>query len=171
MHFLESKCMNSLKISLKFVPTVRINNIPAVVQIMAWRRPGDKPLSEPMTVSLLTHKCVTRPQLLTHWTCVHPSLTRFIITTKQCYSWTSRVIEMFLVSLEPFTGDLTADENVLLSPYLGSIMVSHLFATRLTATKFQPGYLKTAVTVSTIFGTQIEATFAHDSSEIGDYSI
>ena len=29
---------------------------------MAWRRPGDKPLSEPMMVSLLTHLCVTRPQ-------------------------------------------------------------------------------------------------------------
>ena len=29
---------------------------------MAWRRPGDKPLSEAMLVSLLTHKCVTRPQ-------------------------------------------------------------------------------------------------------------
>ena len=29
---------------------------------MAWRRPGDKPLSESMVVSLLTHICVTRPQ-------------------------------------------------------------------------------------------------------------
>ena len=29
---------------------------------MAWRRPGDKPLSEPTMVSLLTHICVTRPQ-------------------------------------------------------------------------------------------------------------
>ena len=29
---------------------------------MAWRRPGDKPLSEPMLVSLLTHICFTRPQ-------------------------------------------------------------------------------------------------------------
>ena len=29
---------------------------------MAWRRPGDKPLSGPMMVSLLTHICVTRPQ-------------------------------------------------------------------------------------------------------------
>ena len=29
---------------------------------MAWRRPGDKPLSEPMMVCLLTHICVTRPQ-------------------------------------------------------------------------------------------------------------
>ena len=39
-----------LNISLKFVPTVRIDNIPALVQIMAWRRPGDKPLFEPMMV-------------------------------------------------------------------------------------------------------------------------
>ena len=44
-----------LKISLKFVLTVRNNNIPALVKIMAWRLPGDKPLSEPMMVSLLTH--------------------------------------------------------------------------------------------------------------------
>ena len=29
---------------------------------MAWHRPGDKPLSEPMMVSLLMHICVTRPQ-------------------------------------------------------------------------------------------------------------
>ena len=29
---------------------------------MAWRRPGDKPLTEPMMVSSLTHICVTRPQ-------------------------------------------------------------------------------------------------------------
>ena len=29
---------------------------------MAWRRPGDKPLSEPMMVNLLTHICVTGPQ-------------------------------------------------------------------------------------------------------------
>ena len=33
-----------------------------LVQIMAWRRPGDKPLSEPMMFNLLTHICVTRPQ-------------------------------------------------------------------------------------------------------------
>ena len=51
-----------LRISLKFVPKVRINNIPSLVQIMAWRRPVDKPLSEPMMVSLPTHICVTRPQ-------------------------------------------------------------------------------------------------------------
>ena len=52
----------SIKISLKFVPKGPINNVPALVQIMAWRRPADKPLSEPVIVSLLTHICVTRPQ-------------------------------------------------------------------------------------------------------------
>ena len=45
-----------------FIPIGPINNMPALVQIMAWRRPGDKPLSEPMVVGLLTHICVTRPQ-------------------------------------------------------------------------------------------------------------
>ena len=48
--------------SLKFIPKGLINNNPALVQIMAWRRPGDKPLFEPIMVTLLTHICVTRPQ-------------------------------------------------------------------------------------------------------------
>ena len=48
--------------SLKFVPKGPINNIPALVQIMAWRCPGDKPVSEPMLIFVLMHICVTRPQ-------------------------------------------------------------------------------------------------------------
>ena len=60
--FLNETVWISITISLKFVPTGPIKNIPALVQIMAWRRPGDKPLSEPMIVRLLTHICVTRPQ-------------------------------------------------------------------------------------------------------------
>ena len=52
----------SIKMSLKFVPKGPINNIPALVQIMAWRRSGDKPLPEAMVVRLLTHICVTRHQ-------------------------------------------------------------------------------------------------------------
>ena len=47
-----------IKISLK----CPIINILALVQIIAWCWPGDKPLSEPMIVSLLTHICVTRPR-------------------------------------------------------------------------------------------------------------
>ena len=60
--FLNENVRISIKISLKFVLKDPINNIPALVQIIAWCRPGDKPLSEPMMVSLLTHICVTRPQ-------------------------------------------------------------------------------------------------------------
>ena len=48
----------SIEISLQFVPQDPINNIPVLVQIMAWWRPGKKPSSEPMMVSLLTHTCV-----------------------------------------------------------------------------------------------------------------
>ena len=51
-----------IKISLKFVPKGPINNIAALVQIMARRRSGDKPLYKPMMVSLPTHICVARPQ-------------------------------------------------------------------------------------------------------------
>ena len=60
--FLNENTWISIKISLKFVPRGPINKLPALVRIMAWRRSGDKPLSEPMVVSLLTHICVTRPQ-------------------------------------------------------------------------------------------------------------
>ena len=52
----------SIKISLKFVPKGPINNIPALVQIMAWCHSGDKPLYEPKMVSLPTHICVARHQ-------------------------------------------------------------------------------------------------------------
>ena len=60
--FLNENSRISINISLKFVPKSLINNIPALVQIMAWRRPGDKPLSEPMMVRLPMHICITRPQ-------------------------------------------------------------------------------------------------------------
>ena len=52
----------SIKISLKFFPKGPVDNNPALVQIRAWRRPGDRPLSEPMLVSVLTHIWVVRPQ-------------------------------------------------------------------------------------------------------------
>ena len=46
--FLNENVWISIKSSLKFVPKGPIDNIPALVQIVAWRRPGDKPLYEPM---------------------------------------------------------------------------------------------------------------------------
>ena len=64
--FLNENGRISIKISLKFVPKVPITNIPALVPIMAWRRPGAKPLSEPMMVRWPTHICVIRPQWIKH---------------------------------------------------------------------------------------------------------
>ena len=73
--FLNESVWISINISLMFVLGGPINDIPALVQVMAWRRPGDKPLSEPMMIRLPTHICVTRPQwvngglcsLSAHW--------------------------------------------------------------------------------------------------------
>ena len=59
------KCIffnENVLISLNFVSKVRINNISALVHTMAWCQSGDKPFSELMMASLLTHLCVTRPQ-------------------------------------------------------------------------------------------------------------
>ena len=44
------------KISLKFVPKGPINDIPALVKIMAWCRSGDKSLSETLMVRLSMHR-------------------------------------------------------------------------------------------------------------------
>ena len=74
-HFLNTlSWMKMLQFRLQFHLSLflrAINNISALVQIMAWRRPGDKPLPEPMMACLLTHTCITRPQWvklpLSHW--------------------------------------------------------------------------------------------------------
>ena len=63
MYFPEWKCK---KIWLRFhwslLPRVQLTIFTTLIQIMAWRRPADKSLSEPMMFSLLTHIRVTRPQ-------------------------------------------------------------------------------------------------------------
>ena len=60
--FLNENVWISIKISLEFVPKGPINNIPALVQMMVWCCPGNKPSSEPMMFSLPTYICVIRPQ-------------------------------------------------------------------------------------------------------------
>ena len=72
--FLNENAWIAFKISLKFIPKVWINNILTLVQIMAWHRPGDKPLSETMMVSLQMHTCITRPQWAKFWSPICPSL-------------------------------------------------------------------------------------------------
>ena len=68
---LNENVLISLKISLKFLPDVPVNNITALVLIMVWRRTGDEPLSEPWWlvhrriyastgINGLTHSCKNR---------------------------------------------------------------------------------------------------------------
>ena len=93
-------CEFLLKISLTFVPKAPINNIPSLVQIMVWRRPGDKPLSEPMMVGLLTHICVTRPQ----WVKESP-ITKFtmgILTHERT---------VFALQRGPLSTDISSEDN------------------------------------------------------------
>ena len=45
--FLNENCSIPIRISLKFVPKSPIDNVPALVQVMAWRQTGSKPLLEP----------------------------------------------------------------------------------------------------------------------------
>ena len=60
--FFNENCCILIKFSLKYVCKDPIDDNRALVQIMDWRRSGDKPLSEPMMISLPTHICVTRLQ-------------------------------------------------------------------------------------------------------------
>ena len=46
--FMNEKFCILIKISLQFVPKSPIDHKPALVYVMAWRRPGAKPLTEPM---------------------------------------------------------------------------------------------------------------------------
>ena len=87
----------SLQVSLKFV---WINNIATLVPIMAWRWPGDKPLSGPIIVTLWTHICITRPKwvrgdamdvgfprggkLFGHWLFKIPGLSVHVFWRVQC---------------------------------------------------------------------------------------
>ena len=90
--FVNEKFYILIKISLKFVPTGPNNNIPSLFQIMAWRWSGDKPLSETMVISWLTHICVTRPQ----WVNTHPNhrLAGEIRCAKNNMAYTVNVMNM-----------------------------------------------------------------------------
>ena len=67
--YLNENVRLSIKISLKFVPKGPMNKIPALVQIMAWRRPG-----------AYMHICVTRPQ----WVNLLPTIDAFIYELVEC---------------------------------------------------------------------------------------
>ena len=47
--FLNENILTSIKISLKLVSKGPINAFPVLVQIMAWRQPGEKQMSEQLS--------------------------------------------------------------------------------------------------------------------------
>ena len=87
--FLNENIWIPIEISLKIVPRGSISNIPALVQIMAWRRSGDKPLSEPMMIRLPTHICVTRPKWVNEFHCCH---WLNVYSTSLPWFWRDRVL-------------------------------------------------------------------------------
>ena len=93
--FLNETEYHSMKIPLKYVPKVPINNIPALVQIMAWRRLGAEPLSELMIVVLPTHIYVTRSQWVKHRsirTLCNPDLNKWIKSNQNKVFVTSDIL-------------------------------------------------------------------------------
>ena len=61
MHFSNENILISIRISQSVITKGPINNIPALFQIMAWPRPGNKPLSQP-----IMYICVSWPQWINH---------------------------------------------------------------------------------------------------------
>ena len=64
--FMKTVIFFFIKIALKYVPNGPINNDPVLVQIMAWHKTGNKPLSEPMMAYLETHICIIGSDELIH---------------------------------------------------------------------------------------------------------
>ena len=58
-----------LRVHWSFFPRVQLNNIPALFQIMACRRPGDNPLTQPMMINLLLPQWInlTDPEIEIFW--------------------------------------------------------------------------------------------------------
>ena len=59
-NFVNENISISIKIWLKVIPKDPINNVPAVVQIMAWRLPATSHYLNQLWSTILTHTCDTR---------------------------------------------------------------------------------------------------------------
>ena len=83
--FLNENVWISTEISLTFICRCPINNIPALVQIIALHLSGNKSLSEPIMVSLLTHIYVTLSQWIKELVLIE--LWDFMQETTQSTHW------------------------------------------------------------------------------------
>ena len=83
--FLKENAQFFIKISLKDP----IDNVTALVQVMVWRRPADKPLSEPIMVRSPTHIWVTWPQWINVVLCIQYLSVKEILNVSLLYEWKS----------------------------------------------------------------------------------
>ena len=131
--------MLEFRISLKFVPKGPINNILALVQIMAWCPSGMVPLSEPMMVSLSTHICVPGPQWVKYQSSVYlssvignaecvlrlddtwqmngQSLTEFLVLVRFLGDNTSMKLDTWFVTTSPGTSIISSGPSILIQFY------------------------------------------------------
>ena len=79
--FMKENVWIPFKISLKFIPKDPVNNIPELVQIMAWRRPGDRYINDvlryEMKKSCCACLCSIYPGLILG---LHPGNERHVVT-------------------------------------------------------------------------------------------
>ena len=80
--FLNENVQMSLKISLKFVPKALINNIPALLQIMACRLVGTKPLSKQPLAHWQTRLIAVASEVIYCWyhVYIHRAVARFALS-------------------------------------------------------------------------------------------
>ena len=95
--FLNEIICISRKVSLWFVRNRRINNILALVEIMAWCRPDNKPLSKRMMISSLMHICITGPQWVTYVRIQFISFSCLLIVHKDSFCQTQRTSHLLLL--------------------------------------------------------------------------
>ena len=94
--FLNENGLISIRISLKFIPMGPINNIPVVIQIMAWRRPGDKPLSYLNQWRLFYWRSYTSVVLNGLISYPLDVFHKIIYTSMRCKSWWVSLIARFM---------------------------------------------------------------------------
>ena len=68
---------------------------------MAWRRPGDKPLSEPLMANLPTHICVARPQWVKCDFSLIPLFWHCLIVSHIIFVYNSNITVTILKSVWP----------------------------------------------------------------------
>ena len=100
--FLNENVRISMQISLKFVPYGPIDNKSALVQVMAWRRTGDKPLPEAMMTQFTdAYICDTRGRWVNQ---IKPQKStnsfNYITRENNFYRWCDCNIRFIIIILE-----------------------------------------------------------------------